>query len=271
MFKFLKKLLIVCLCCTTMCGVVNAQYVYGTTGLLHMPTGEMQQDKTFMFGGSFLNSSATPASWSYDTYNYYINITFFPWLEIGYTCTLNKGGPSKYWPEQTWGKFVNQDRQFSARLRIISEGQLLNYMPSIVLGINDPSTNDVAPGKDDYGVGKVGTEGNGYWNRYYLAMTKHFSFRNAGKLGVHCAYVYNRRTDYHLNGIALGVNFRMGIEGDSFFCEALNQLDLIAEYDSRTVNCGFKYSFWKDCINAVVELTECKYFSGGVVFKIHLR
>lgn len=26
---------------------LRAQFVYGTTGLLHMPTGEMQRDKTF--------------------------------------------------------------------------------------------------------------------------------------------------------------------------------------------------------------------------------
>ena len=28
-----------------------AQFTYGTTGLLHMPTADMQRDKTFMFGG----------------------------------------------------------------------------------------------------------------------------------------------------------------------------------------------------------------------------
>lgn len=29
-------------------------------------------------------------------YNYYLNITFFPWLEVAYTCTLVKGVPG--WP-----------------------------------------------------------------------------------------------------------------------------------------------------------------------------
>ena len=46
-----------------------------------MPTAEMQRDKTFMFGGGFLEKHATPARWFYDTYNYYVNITFFPWME----------------------------------------------------------------------------------------------------------------------------------------------------------------------------------------------
>ena len=36
-----------------LCGlsVCHAQFSYGTTGLLHMPTADMQRDKTFMIGG----------------------------------------------------------------------------------------------------------------------------------------------------------------------------------------------------------------------------
>lgn len=34
-----------------MIGAVHAQFTYGTTGLLNMPTADMQRDKTFMFGG----------------------------------------------------------------------------------------------------------------------------------------------------------------------------------------------------------------------------
>lgn len=37
-----------------MIGAVHAQFTYGTTGLLNMPTADMQRDKTFMFGGGFL-------------------------------------------------------------------------------------------------------------------------------------------------------------------------------------------------------------------------
>lgn len=67
-----------------------AQFTTGTTGLLNMPTAEMQRDKTFMFGGGFLERHATPARWTYNTLNYYINITLFPWLEVAYDCTLHK-------------------------------------------------------------------------------------------------------------------------------------------------------------------------------------
>ena len=53
----------------------QAQYVYGTTGLLHAPSADMQRDKTFLCGFSYLQVAATPKHWNYDTWNYYINIT----------------------------------------------------------------------------------------------------------------------------------------------------------------------------------------------------
>ena len=46
-------LLIVLLCFPI---VLSAQMTYGVTGLLHMPSGEMQRDKTVMLGGNFLNN-----------------------------------------------------------------------------------------------------------------------------------------------------------------------------------------------------------------------
>ena len=54
----------------------RAQYVYGTTGLLHAPSADMQRDKTFLCGFSYLQVAATPKHWNYDTWNYYINIPF---------------------------------------------------------------------------------------------------------------------------------------------------------------------------------------------------
>lgn len=61
-----------------MIGAVHAQFTYGTTGLLNMPTADMQRDKTFMFGGDFLEKHVTPARWTYNTFNYYLDITIFP-------------------------------------------------------------------------------------------------------------------------------------------------------------------------------------------------
>lgn len=256
---------------------INAlsQFTIGTTGLLNMPTAVMQQDKTFMFGGGFLEKHATPARWTYNTYNYYINITFFSWLEVAYDCTLHKAIECDpvygcdYWPEQTWGKFTNQDRNFSIRLRLLREGQWWKYMPAIVIGSNDVTTRPGGDRKTNFSNPEG--DGNGYWNRYYLVATKHLAIKNIGELGVHFAYVYNKRTDYPLYGPAFGANFRFQLSDSQFLTKAVNNLNLMAEYDSRTINCGFEYSFWKDYINAVVELNRCRYFSGGLVFKVHLK
>lgn len=70
----------------------DAQALLGTTGLLHAPTADMQRDKMFLFGGNYLNTH--PLSTHFRsrevgyTFNYYINITMFPWLEVSYICTL---------------------------------------------------------------------------------------------------------------------------------------------------------------------------------------
>ena len=131
----MRKLFIVT--CFMLLGLsAMAQFTYGTTGLLHMPTADMQKDKTFMFGGSRLNSHAMPSAWYYDTYNYYINITFFPWLEIGYTCNLFSAehlGVDQY----GYSGYTNQDRSFHGRLRLWKEGWWKEWIPQIVVGVND--------------------------------------------------------------------------------------------------------------------------------------
>ena len=219
----------------------------------------MQKDGTFMIGGNALNKHTLPSYWSnYDSYNYFINITIFSRLEVSYICTLVQGIPGGYWPEQTWGKFTNQDRHFAGRLQILKEGELFRVMPSVVIGVNDPTTGE----KDDYSSMDTSGEGNGYFNRWYIAFTKHIELKEYGTLGVHAAYLYNKRTDYPLNGPALGVNFRPNFH---------RNLNFIAEYDAKTVNVGATYSLWADHFNFLVELQQGKYLSAGLVYKVNLK
>ena len=91
-------------------------------------SAEMQRDKTFMVGGNFLNKELTPPTWYYHTYNYFLNVTIFPFLEVAYTCTLFKAEALGLKPYGYSG-FTNQDRYFSARLRVLKEGQFWKYMP----------------------------------------------------------------------------------------------------------------------------------------------
>lgn len=265
-----------------------AQAIYGTTGLLRMPTADMQKDKTFMFGGSMIDHRTLSKYWSEHneykpyTFDYYINITFFPWLEVGYTCTLVKGlYNNSYWPQRTWGKFTNQDRSFHGRLRLWKEGWWKSWTPQIVLGANDPGSHSSNGGGDiDWGGGGEGN--HNYLTRYFLAATKHMEFANVGVLGVHAAWIKGRAmSDVHYNRPSLGANFQFALPANaSFINRAINGFNLMAEicpghnreiteatYD---VNVGCSYTFWKDHVNLMIELDNGKYFACGVHFKAHL-
>lgn len=251
-----------------------SQALYGTTGLLHAPTAEMQQDKTFMFGGNVLHLVPLQYISSNEikyTFNYYLNITIFPWLEVGYTCTINYAEHgSTYFPPESWGKYTNQDRAFNVRLRLWKEGWWKPWTPQIVLGLDDPTSHE------SYGGGAIKFDEDGMQNnhftRYYLAMTKHFGFKGVGTLGVHAAYVDYRACWFpHYKRPACGANFRFGLPENSFGRKLLNCLNLMAEYDARTVNVGCQYHIWKDHINLVAELNDGKYFSGGIFFRVHLK
>ena len=242
-------------------GSLKAQYTYGTTGLLHMPTADMQKDKTFMAGGGYLNSHATPERWNYNTWNYYINITFFPWFEVAYTCTIfdEMIGPVH---------MMNQDRFFSGRLRLWKEGWWKEWTPQIVVGGNDVLHGSIEGGN----IGAVegnGINGNTFFQRYYIAATKHIHWQ--GEWGIHAAYVYSKRIGHKYNGIAIGLNYQFDLPQTSFLNKAINGLNLMAEYDSQFINIGARYRIWKDHINIIGELRECKYPSVGMYFKVHLK
>lgn len=242
---------------------IKAQLTDGMTGLLHLVNAEVQKDGTFMLGGNMLHKENIPNQhwWStntgnYNTYNYYLNITLFDRIEVAYICTLIKG--RKNWPSSTWGKFVNQDRHFAGKIQLIKEGEWWKHMPAITIGVSDPTTGSQS---DGYYYGGVSGSGNGFFNRWFLAMTKHFNIPY-GELGVHVTYLYNKRTDYPLNGPGFGINFRPHLH---------KNLNLIAEYDAKTFNIGATYALWADHFNLLVELQEGKYISAGLVYKVNLK
>lgn len=260
MFKLKKILIIIGLFFS--CKISYAQLTDGTTGLLHIPTAEVQNDGIAMIGGNFLNKHNLPSNWwwGYNTYNYYINITFFERIEIAYICTLVQGKPNNgyHWPEHTWGKFVNQDRHFAGKIQLVKEGEWWKHMPAIAIGVSDPTTGSGT----DYSDLAVSGNGNGFFNRWFAAVSKHFHIKNAGELGVHATYLYNKRTDYPLNGVALGVNFRPNFH---------KNLNIIVEHDTKTLNVGAIYSLWADHFNFLFELQEGKYVSAGLVYKVNLK
>ena len=251
---------------------VLAQFTYGTTGLLHMPTAEMQKDKTFLFGGSFLNINATPMHFNYDTFNYYADITLFPWLEVSYVLTLHYAHHgSKYFPPKVWGKYCNQDRMFAFRVRLIEEGYKYDWMPQIVLGVNDPGSHKRSGGGEI--IFDDERASNAYFTRYYLAATKHLELNSLGKFGLHAALMYcsEKGNVSKLKLPAIGADFRFNLEEINLTTKAINKLALMTEFDGSGLNVGAKYRIWRDNINFITELYRYKYFSCGIYFKLHLR
>lgn len=114
---------------------IKAQYTMGTTGMMNIPTAEMQQTGTFMIGGNYLPEELNP--FKYNSGNYFVNITFFSFLELNYRCILLK---SDYMAKKP--KFNQQDRSLSVRLRPLKEGK---YWPAIVIGSNDPFKDKGTP------------------------------------------------------------------------------------------------------------------------------
>ena len=252
MYKSGLKRIYIAVLFTCTSSLLSAQLTYGTTGLLHAPSGEMQRDKTVMLGGNFMNKELTPPTWYYHTYNYFLNVTILPWMEVAYTCTLFKAEALGLKPYGYSG-FTNQDRYFSIRLRALKEGQFWKHMPAVVVGASDPFTSS--------GGGKIGsTEGNGYFNRFYVAATKHFVIGQE-EIGIHLSYLYNNRAEYKLNGIAAGISYNPTF---------IPNLRVIAEYDSKDFALGATYLLFKH-LHIQAELQRMKYFSGGLCFQFRLR
>ena len=241
---------------------MKAQLTDGMTGLLHMVNAEVQKDATFMIGGNMLHKNNIPSkAWwgNYNTYNYYLNITFLERIEVAYICTLVQGKPNSIWPPSTYGKFVNQDRHFAGKIQIVKEGEWWKHMPAITVGVSDPTTGG---GVGDYSDMNVSGSGNGFFNRWFAAITKHFHIINAGELGLHATYLKNKRTDYPLNGLGWGINFRPDFH---------KNLNVIIEHDTKTLNIGAIYSLWADHFNFLFELQDGKYVSCGLVYKVNLK
>lgn len=94
----------------------------GTTGLLQMPTGRMQDDGAFAVGLSHV----------YPYYRYFISAQLTPWLEtaLRYTQIQDR----LYGPESFSGDQQYKDRGFDVKVRLLKEGR---YTPDLSFGMRD--------------------------------------------------------------------------------------------------------------------------------------
>lgn len=242
----------------------RAQFADCSTGLLQMPTAEMQDDGTFMITNNFLNKHSLPTThWGYNTFQYGIYLSLWGRLELGYVCTIFNGAWDPN-PDKTeyWTIMRNQDRHFVGRFLLLREGEFgLSWMPALVVGVSDPTT---ASGYNDY-VSSV--MGGGYFNRNYVILTKHFQTR-VGVLGVHAGYQLGLRLDYRINAPCAGVNWKpVWLHNKGI----LDDIDVILEFDSRTVNVGFVASIWENRFEAMFELQNFQWINFGLRYKLRLK
>ncbi len=263
-FKTIVKPLLVIVFALASMSAAHAQFANCGTGLLQMPTADMQDDGTFMITNIFLNQHSTSTRWNYDTFQYGFYVSFWGRMEIGYVCTIF----NDYWQgsqsrEGVW--MINQDRHFTGRIRLLKEGEFgLKWMPSLVVGVIDPTTG--SRGRDYSSVDVAGA-GNGFFNRSFVVLSKHFQ-TPWGELGAHVGYQFNRRTDYPINSPCAGVDWipvwtqNKGI---------LDNTKVILEYDSRTVNMGVIASIWKNRFEAMFELQNFRWINFGLRYKLRLK
>lgn len=243
----MKHVLFVILLLTSLCSW-GQQYT-GMSGLIHVPSAEMDSAGDVRIGAHFLNKHFTPGDiFSYEgekyhTYSYYMSITPFKWIEIGYTCTLFKQDVAENYDGHG---YEEKDRYLSLKISPLRERK---YIPAIAVGCNDPS--------------RITEDKNGkrrFFMNYYVVATKHVSVRDS-ELGFHLAYRYYK-ADYNKkwNGVVGGVTYR-----PSFY----KPLRAIVEYTGNEVNVGADCLLWKHLL-LQASLQDGKYFSGGVCFQMNL-
>lgn len=236
---------------------VSAQQYTGMSGLIHVPSADMDDAGAARVGIHFLNKEFTPDSFSnkdgkYHTFSHYLSITPFSWVEIGYTCTFQKDIKNYGSEGETKMGYYFKDRYFSVKLQPLKE-KSDKWWPSIAIGTNDPV------GSNNYKTIN-GRERNMHFSNFYLTATKHLDLKGHN-LGFHLAYRHWKRSyNSKWNGLVGGITYQPSFQKD---------LRLIAEYTGDDVNIGFDWKLWKHLL-IQSSLQNGKYFSGGVCFCINL-
>lgn len=248
--------------------ICRAQFTDCTSGLMQMPTAQIQEDGTFMITNNFLNShSLSSYRWGYDTFQYGFDLAFFGRAEIAYVCVL-VNGKKRANPTERDLIMVNQDRHFSGKLLLLREKEFgLDWLPALAVGAIDPITGNSYGEKGNYIEGDVSAEGNGFFNRYYVIATKHFS-TPVGELGAHLGYQYNLRREYSINAPCAGVDLKLDcFRPGSIF----DHLTVMAEFDSRTLNVGFATSIWDNRFETMFELQGLRWVNFGARYKLRIK
>jgi hypothetical protein len=230
--------------------VGQAQQYTGTSGMVHIPTGEMQHEGDALIGAHFLNKAMTPDTGflylgeKYNTFDYYLALTPFSWIEMSYVCTERRRAINEQTGEIQWSK----DRYASVKIQPLKEGK---YWPAVAIGCNDVLTSAFFKDKPDVQL---------YFTNVYVAATKTFSF-SGNELGLTVAYRhFFRGYNSKWNGIVGGITLR-----PSFF----PQWRLMAEYTGNEFLLGTDILLWQH-IRLQASLKDFKYANAGLCLQFNL-
>ena len=230
--------------------LTRAQQYTGISGLLHVPSAEMNPEGDARIGGHFLNKAMTPDTgfiWvhdKYNTYDYYMAITPYRWLELSYVCTerkvRNEGKLSDY---------GSKDRYVSIKVRPLEEGR---YWPAVAIGCNDVGTSAISS--------LTHTNVQLYFQNYYIAATKHLDL-SGHQLGFTLAYRhFHRGYNAKWNGLVGGITYRPA------FCPDLRA---IVEYTGNEFLLGFDAHLWRHLM-IQASLKDFQHLNVGICFDFNL-
>jgi hypothetical protein len=250
------KRAVMCLWIVFSVSVAWSQQYTGMSGLIHVPSAEMDSAGDARLGAHFLNKNFTPraSGWRYEgkpyhTFDFYLSLTPFKWVEIGYTITLLKHKADPDDPNGDKSGYTQKDRYLSIKFQPIAERK---YVPAIAVGANDFITS--SPFKKREG------ENNDYWRNYYVALTKHFVM-SGHILGATVSYRHFMQPYNHRwNGVVGGVTYRPAFA---------RNVRAILEWTGCDINFGVDCLLWKRLL-IQASLQDGRYPSGGLCYKVNL-
>ncbi len=228
---------------------LKAQEYDSMTGLLHTPSAEMDSAGTFRGGITFLHRDFLPATMpKKNTYNYYIGITPWRWLEMSYCASL-------LWMNRNWNVnepmgYYNEDRRVNVKVHPLYEGE---WWPGVAIGFDDVGRFDKYK-SGDY-------RGNNFYQNVYFAATKHFDLKGY-ELGTHLVYrYYASDANSDRRGIAGGITLR-----PAFY----KPLRVIVEWDGVGINAGADVLLWRHMF-VQAALVNGRGFMGGVSYHYKIK
>ena len=228
---------------------LSAQQYLGLSGMIHVPTADMDTAGVARVGAHFIPKSMMPDRMTLDgekfnSFTNYLSLTPFRWIQLGYGYTLWKMHQDKD-PKKGVG-FYSKDRYFSLKIQVLPEGK---WWPSVAVG-----------GNDVWGSSDGGASASNFYKNWFVSASKHLDL-SGHDLGAHVTYRWWKR-DFNKkwNGLVGGITY-----SPSFY----KPLRVMCEWDGNEVNIGADCRLFKYVLIQCA-LIDFRYFNAGLCLYIPL-